>query len=126
MQELVPSRGQPTAPALLYFDPASSASSLELSYSQLEQQQDAVARALLERGVCEGSLVADFCDEGPSLVVAILGILRAGAAVVPLDPTQPRARLVTLLDDCHPALAVCAESGRPALASRLACCLTGS
>ena len=52
---MVPSRGQPTAPALLYFDPASSASSLELSYSQLEQQQDAVARALLERGVCEGS-----------------------------------------------------------------------
>ena len=77
--------------ALIYIDPACS-QQLCLTYAVLLQQQDAVARALLEQGVGPGALVADFCDDGPGLVLAILGVLSAGATVVPLDPTQPRAR----------------------------------
>ena len=72
----------------------------ELAKTLEKQQQDAVARALLEQGVGPGALVADFCDDGPGLVLAILGVLSAGATVVPLDPTQPRARLAALLEDC--------------------------
>jgi len=104
--------------ALIYFDPACS-QRLCLTYAELRQQQDAVARALLEQGVGPGELVADFCDDGPGLVLAILGVLRAGATVVPLDPTQPRARLAALLEDCRPALTLCTEEGRAGLASRL-------
>ena len=104
--------------ALIYIDPACS-QQLCLTYAELQQQQDAVARALLEQGVGPGALVADFCDDGPGLVLAILGVLRAGATVVPLDPTQPRARLAALLEDCRPALAVCTEAGRAGLAPRL-------
>ena len=104
--------------ALIYFDPACS-QQLCLTYGVLLQQQDAVARALLEQGVGPGALVADFCDDGPGLVLAILGVLRAGATVVPLDPTQPRARLAALLEDCRAAVAVCTEAGRAGLASRL-------
>ena len=104
--------------ALIYIDPACS-QQLCLTYAVLLQQQDAVARALLEQGVGPGALVADFCDDGPGLVLAILGVLSAGATVVPLDPTQPRARLAALLEDCRPALAVCTEAGRAGLASRL-------
>jgi len=104
--------------ALVYYDPAGS--STTFTYAELERQQDAVARALVERGVGRGQRVADFCDEGPSLVLAMLGVLRAGATVVPLDPTQPSARLVALLRDCNAMLSVCSDAGRPALASRLA------
>ena len=104
--------------ALIYFDPACS-QRLCLTYAELQQQQDAVARALLEQGAGPGELVADFCDDGPGLVLAILGVLRAGATVVPLDPTQPRARLAALLEDCRPALTLCTEEGRAGLASRL-------
>ena len=106
-------------PALLYIDPAAPPTP-PLSYRELREQRDAVASTLAAaHGVGPGSLVADFCDEGPSLMLAILGVLGAGATVVPLDPTQPSARLATLLEDCGAAVAICARAAKAQLVLKL-------
>ncbi|GAA4989016.1 hypothetical protein GCM10025734_15070 [Kitasatospora paranensis] len=57
----------------------------ELTYRRLDAQADAVARALRERGIGPGSLVAVAPDHGPDRVAAVLGIWRAGAALTPAD-----------------------------------------
>lgn len=63
-----------------------------ISYGELERRSAVIAGALLARGVVVGDAVA-LCVSAAAGVTALLGILRAGAAVVPLDLTLPAARL---------------------------------
>jgi len=76
----------------------------ELSYGALDAQADAVARALRASGVERGMLVGVCMPRSMDLVIAILGILKAGAAYLPLDPDYPAARLALMLEDAQPAL----------------------
>ncbi len=69
-----------------------------LSYAQLEQASRSLALALLEQGVTPESLVGVALQRGPELVVALLAILRAGAAYVPMDPEFPAQRLAYMLE----------------------------
>ena len=69
-----------------------------LSYAELEQASRSLALALLERGVTPESLVGVAVQRGPELVVALLAILRAGAAYVPMDPEFPAQRLAYMLE----------------------------
>jgi non-ribosomal peptide synthetase component F len=56
-----------------------------------------VARVVLDRsGPPDAGPVACLMQSGVSLVVAMLGVLKAGAAFVPIDPALPRARLVSM------------------------------
>ena len=64
-----------------------------LSYAQLERRADAIARALLSRGVRRGELVGICMERGLDLLPALLGIMKSGAAYVPLDPGFPAERL---------------------------------
>ncbi|WP_204003950.1 non-ribosomal peptide synthetase [Virgisporangium aurantiacum] len=75
-----------------------------LSYRELDERSDRLARALVARGVGRGGLVALCLDRTPDLVVAMLGILKAGAAYVPLDRHGPAARLAGMLADVDPVL----------------------
>ena len=77
-----------------------------LSYGELLARVEAVAAGLIARGVSSGSLVALRMERSEALVVAMLGVLRAGAAYVPLDPTHPESRIRMILDDADPALTV--------------------
>ncbi|KAL1519974.1 hypothetical protein AB1Y20_023458 [Prymnesium parvum] len=90
-----------------------------MSYAALHARADAAARALLASGAQHGEAVADLCDEGEALVVALLAIAAAGCAVVPLDPTAPVARLVALLEDCGARTMLCCATRRGGLAARL-------
>ena len=74
-------RAQPSSPALHYVD---GAESIVLTYAQLISEARAVARGLILAGCVAGARVADFCDEGPAIVLALLGIALAGGVVVPL------------------------------------------
>ncbi|WFF05904.1 amino acid adenylation domain-containing protein [Micromonospora sp. WMMD1076] len=71
----------------------------QLTYRELNRRADLVARALREAGVGPDTLVALFVDRSVALPVGILGILKAGAAYVPLDPTHPADRIAAMLSD---------------------------
>ncbi|MEG0880757.1 MAG: amino acid adenylation domain-containing protein, partial [Janthinobacterium sp.] len=71
----------------------------KVSYGQLARRADAIAARLLERGVQPSDLVGLHLRRGPQLVAGLMGILKAGAAYVPLDPAYPAERLAFMLDD---------------------------
>ena len=64
-----------------------------LSYAELDRRALAVARALLARGVGVGELVGICMPRGVEMLVALLGVMKSGAAYVPLDPAFPSQRL---------------------------------
>lgn len=64
-----------------------------LSYAELDRRSTAVAHALLARGVGVGELVGICMPRGVEMLVALLGVMKSGAAYVPLDPTFPNERL---------------------------------
>jgi amino acid adenylation domain-containing protein len=71
----------------------------QLTYAQLDAQADALAHALAARGARPGALVGLFVERSPQMLVAMLGVLKAGAAYVPLDPGFPAERLTFMLED---------------------------
>ncbi|HVZ31443.1 MAG TPA: non-ribosomal peptide synthetase, partial [Polyangiaceae bacterium] len=68
-------------------------------------------------------LVAVCLDRGAELLATLLGIWKAGAAYVPLDPAHPSAYLQQILDDAHPSAVVCAAQQQPLLELEDARCL---
>jgi amino acid adenylation domain-containing protein len=95
-----------------------------LTYGEVEQRANRMAAHLRAAGVERESLVAVCLDRSADLIVAILGILKAGAAFVPLDPEYPQARLAAMLDDVKPAALVTDRrlaSALPPTAGRLIC-----
>jgi amino acid adenylation domain-containing protein len=69
------------------------ASSGSLSYAQLDAGSDRVRDELVRRGVPRQSVVGLFLPRGLDLVVALVAVLKAGCAYLPLDPRYPAARL---------------------------------
>jgi len=78
----------------------------ELSYAELRRQANRLAHHLLALGVKPEDRCALFLDRTALLVVAALGVLKAGAAYVPLDPETPSERLTAILDDAGAAVVV--------------------
>lgn len=72
-----------------------------LTYRQLEDRSDDLARHLCSLGVTRGSLVGLCVERSPEMIIALLAILKAGGAYVPLDPAYPEARLRYLLEDAR-------------------------
>jgi amino acid adenylation domain-containing protein len=69
------------------------------SYREVNDQANRLARRLVKSGVGAGSLVGIFLERSAEMVIALLGVLKAGAAYVPLDPAYPRERLKFLIED---------------------------
>ncbi|WP_420121485.1 amino acid adenylation domain-containing protein, partial [Nakamurella sp.] len=69
------------------------------SYAELDERAARIAGGLAARGIGAGAMVGVLLDRGPDLVAALLGIWRAGAAFVPLDPAHPAGRLAGMLAD---------------------------
>ena len=80
-----------------------------LSYRELNSRANQFAHYLMGRGVGRGSLVAVCVDRSADLVMALLGILKAGAAYVPLDPDYPAQRLQVMLEDTQAPVIVTQE-----------------
>ena len=74
-----------------------------LTYAQLLSLSSRLARLLRSRGLGPGSLVALSLTRSPWLLVSLLGVLQAGAAYLPLDPTYPPDRLAFMLQDARVA-----------------------
>ena len=70
----------------------------ELTYSELNRRANRLARYLRKVGAGPDVLVGLCLGRGLEAIVGLLGILKAGAAYVPLDPTYPRQRLAVMLE----------------------------
>ncbi|MFF1304591.1 amino acid adenylation domain-containing protein [Streptomyces sp. NPDC058307] len=93
------SRTAPDAVALVFRDGT-------LTYGELHARAERMATALLERGVRAESAVGLAMEASASLVVAMLAVLLAGAAYVPLDPGHPDARLAHMVADSRTCLVI--------------------
>ncbi|MFP2934898.1 AMP-binding protein, partial [Pyxidicoccus sp. 3LG] len=71
----------------------------QLTYAELERRANALARRLRRDGVGPESIVGVCVERSLELVVGLLGILHAGGAYLPLDPSLPRERLAFMLED---------------------------
>ncbi|WP_296358928.1 polyketide synthase [Ramlibacter sp.] len=88
-----------------------------LSYEQLNADANRMARLLQGKGVKRGDLVGVCLDRSADLVVALLAVMKAGAAYVPVDPTFPPERIHRMLEGARPALLI-TPHGTPGAALR--------
>jgi amino acid adenylation domain-containing protein len=86
------------------------------TYAQLDAASDAVARRLLALRLGPEARVGVAMERGPGLIAAVLGVLKAGAAYVPLDVEYPAARLAFMMEDADVAALLVADAPPPALA----------
>jgi aspartate racemase len=86
-----------------------------ISYGELNAQANRLAHVLIGLGVGPECLVGLCLDRSVDLVVALLGILKTGAAYLPLDPAYPPQRLALMLADAQPKRVLSATAVRPHL-----------
>ncbi len=88
-----------------------------LSYARLEALTNQVARTLADQGVLPGDRVGIYLHKSFASLIAVFGILKAGAVYVPLDPRAPARRLAAIIEDCGVRVLLSAENKRKSLAA---------
>ncbi|MEV6796715.1 amino acid adenylation domain-containing protein, partial [Streptomyces sp. NPDC051320] len=83
--------------------PAVQGAGVSLSYAELNAQANGLAYGLRDRGVGPKDVVA-LAVPGADMVVAMLAVLKTGAAYLPVDPDYPASRITYMLDDARPAV----------------------
>jgi len=83
----------------------------ELSYQELNERSNQLARYLRELGVGPDTVVGIMMDRSLDLMVALLGILKAGGAYMPIDPGYPAQRIRYMVEESL-APVILAEEGR--------------
>ena len=83
----------------------------ELTYAELDRRANAVAHRLQRLGVGPDSIVPVLLDRSADLVVALLGVLKAGGAFMPVDPAQPTNRVAAIMSNA-PGAPVCVTHRR--------------
>ncbi|MFG1923178.1 amino acid adenylation domain-containing protein [Cryptosporangium sp. NPDC048952] len=88
----------------------------ELHFGEFDARVNALAHLLVEKGVRVGDRVAVALPRSADLVVALAGVIRAGAAYVPIDPDYPAERINHILEDATPRVVITEHSaGRLAI-----------
>ena len=97
-----------------------------LTYAQLNDRANAIARELHAAGVGPNSLVGIYLERSGDMLASILGVAKAGGAYVPLDPAYPQERLAYMVKDSGLQTVITSESmraGAQALGSTRLCVL---
>lgn len=81
-----------------------------LTYRQLDVMANRFAHALVAGGAVPGDRVGVWLDKSPQTVALLQGVLRAGCAYVPVDPSSPPRRAAVVLDDCCVRIVVTTQS----------------
>ena len=81
-----------------------------VTYGELDRRGRRLAAHLQKLGAGPGKLIGICTERSPEMIVALLGILRSGAAYVPLDPDFPKARLEAMLETATPPIIVTQRS----------------
>jgi len=100
---------RPEAPAVRAAD------GTELSHADLWAWSGAIAARLARLGDLRGKPIGLAAERGPGLIAGLLGILRMGGIVLPLDPTQPPSRLAQILAEAGPVAVLADARVRPSL-----------
>ncbi|WP_375803610.1 amino acid adenylation domain-containing protein, partial [Streptomyces sp. A012304] len=90
-------RATPDTPAVVFEDTV-------LTYAELNTRANRLAHALTARGIGPEDVVALALPRSAELAVAVVAVLKTGAAYLPIDPRYPAARRALMLDDARPAL----------------------
>ncbi|MEE1781909.1 amino acid adenylation domain-containing protein, partial [Streptomyces sp. SP17BM10] len=98
----------PHAPAVLH-------AGTELTYAELDARANRLARLLIAEGAGPERFVALTLPRTADLVVALLAVLKSGAAYLPVDPGYPADRIAHMLDDARPALVLTSTAAADAL-----------
>jgi amino acid adenylation domain-containing protein/non-ribosomal peptide synthase protein (TIGR01720 family) len=99
---------RPTAPALL-------CAGEQLDYATLERRANRLAHALIAAGAAPEVRIGIALERSADMIVALLAVLKSGAAYVPLDPAYPSARLSTMIEDSGVALVLTQSTVRSQL-----------
>ncbi|PXV61430.1 amino acid adenylation domain-containing protein [Dyella jiangningensis] len=83
------------------------------TYAELDQLSDRLAAGLIRADVRPGAVIGLLMDRSPEAILAILAILKAGAAYLPLDRTNPAERLAFVLKDAQAALVIAPVGTEP-------------
>ncbi len=83
---------------------------VEWSYQKLNEYSNRMARHLRRKGIGSGSLVGICLERSHEMLGAVLGVLKAGAAYLPLDPAHPSSHLESVLADSEASLLLTQES----------------
>lgn len=94
--------GAPEAAAVVLGDAA-------LSYAELDRRANRLARHLIRQGCGPGDTVAILVERSFDLVIAILAVLKSGAAYMPLDASLPSSRIVFMLDDSAATIVIASD-----------------
>ncbi len=73
----------------------------KLTYGQLNERSNCVAEFLREKGVGPDSIVGVMVNRSFEMIIAIMGVLKAGGAYMPIDPVYPQDRVVYMLEDSN-------------------------
>jgi amino acid adenylation domain-containing protein len=96
----------------------------ELTYGQLNARANQLARYLASLGCGAGKFAGIFMERSLETIIAVLGILKSGAACLPLDPAYPKERLAFMLEDSGCDIAVSQRhltAGFPGSGTQLVC-----
>jgi amino acid adenylation domain-containing protein len=89
--------------------PAVASRGRSLTYQELDRLSNRVARALVAQGVARGDRVGILAPKSAASVVAVFGVLKAGACYVPLDPKSPATRLSCIMRDSGTSIVLADE-----------------
>ena len=77
-----------------------------ITYAELEAKSNQLAHYLIAKGAGSGALIGVYLERSPRMLIALLGIVKSGAAYVPMDPAFPMERLAMVVEDSKLAFVV--------------------
>ena len=101
---------------------AATCGSEEITYEALNRWANGFARELARRELARETIVAIYLDRSVSMLAAMLGVLKAGCAYLPLDPTYPASRVAQMIEDAAPAVVISDDrlaEGLPTLKAKI-------
>ncbi|CAH0316009.1 non-ribosomal peptide synthetase [Peribacillus sp. Bi134] len=78
----------------------------KLTYRELNEKANSLARTLREKGAAPEKVVALMVDRSIEMIVGVLGIIKSGAAYIPIDPDYPKERVSYILENSHADLVI--------------------
>ncbi|MGH2666783.1 amino acid adenylation domain-containing protein [Flavobacterium sp.] len=77
-----------------------------LTYQELNEQSNQLANCLIHKGIKKGDLIGIYLERSLEMIIGLLGILKSGAAYVPIDPEYPEERVQYILDDINSKIVI--------------------